>query len=491
MTKTLGADATLDLRAHNNININASITSTTGQLNMIFDANQDNVGGGIINLTNFATLDANGGTIDASNETITIGNATINSALTAATVNKSGSGLTIGGTLSVTSAFNWSGSNSGSINGGPGSGVLDIQPGANFNITIFRMFINNAPSVLNNLVINNAGSINFNPGESNDPLSLTGGTVINNSGTFDIQRMNAKITGDFSGVINNTNLFQQSGGGISEVERVTFNSTTATISETGDLRFTHVGTLDGNHTLVGSPSFGSFGSIFNITDGSIFTGTLTTGSGTVNLQGDFQIDTLNLSGSGVLNIDSLGLGSTGDTLTVTSALNWFGINGAAPISGGGTGILDIQSGANFNISVFRTFGSQNSPLDSLVVNNAGSINYNPGLSDDPLSLTGGTVINNSGTFDIQLANVGIAGAGAINNSGVFNKSSTGLSTISNTLAFSNTGGTVDLQTGTLTLGGNTLNLDATSLLTGGGMGLGASPATLITVARFNLQGRYS
>ena len=46
ITKTAGGDASLTLKAHNDISLNQSITSSVGRLNMVFDANQDNAGGG-------------------------------------------------------------------------------------------------------------------------------------------------------------------------------------------------------------------------------------------------------------------------------------------------------------------------------------------------------------------------------------------------------------------------------------------------------------
>ena len=165
VTKTSGADATLDLRAHNDLNINASITSSNNLLNMIFNADQDSVGGGVINLGN-VTLDANGGTIDATNETVNIASgATINSAFTVDTLNFSSTSgnLNIGDTLSVTSAMNWTGSGFTPTISGGGGGILDIPLGSVFNITAYRIGSTQF-SVLDNLVVNNAGTINLNPG---------------------------------------------------------------------------------------------------------------------------------------------------------------------------------------------------------------------------------------------------------------------------------------------------------------------------------------
>ena len=124
-----------------------------------------------------------------------------------------------------------------------------------------------------------------------DALSLTGGTMINNSGTITIQGFEADINGDDTGAINNTNLFQKTGSGTSIVNNVDFNSTTATISEVaGTLQFQDGGLLTGNHTLIGTTDL--TGGAFNITDGSIFTGDLRIAGATVNLEGDFEIDTL-------------------------------------------------------------------------------------------------------------------------------------------------------------------------------------------------------
>ena len=291
--------------------------------------------------------------------------------------------------------------------------------------------------------------------------------MINNSGTFTLQGFEIDITGDDTGAINNTGLFQKTGSGTSIVNNVDFNSTTATISEVaGTLQFQDGGLWTGNHTLIGTSDL--TGGTFNITDGSIFTGDLRIDGATVNLQGDFEIDTLDLV-TGALNIDSLGLGSAGDTYTVGTTFSWSGNNTtASPISGGGTGILDIPLGSVFDITTWRFGATQFAELNNLTVNNAGRINLSPGTAGDSLQLTNGTMINNSGTFDLLTFEIDIIGNGTINNSGTLEKSSSGTSAISNTISYTNTGGTVNLQAGILSLGGNTLTLDAASTLMGTG-----------------------
>ena len=312
VSKTSGADATLDLRAHNNLDINADITSSSNQLNMIFDADQDSVSGGVINLAN-VTLDANGGTIDAGGETVNItAGATINSAMTVDTVNfQSGSNaLNIGDTLTVTSALNWSGFvGPATINGG-GTGILNLPLGSNFNITAFEGSAI-SPAVLDNLVVNNAGTINYNPLESDDPLSLTSGTILNNSGTFDIQTASANITGDGSGTINNTNIFQKSSSGTSAVSSVSYINTGGTVDiQTGTLSLGgNTLTLDSGSTLMGSGTFS--GNVNN-------SGTISPGNsiGTLTIDGN-----LTLNSSSVIEIEISDTGVAGTNYDLIDIIN--------------------------------------------------------------------------------------------------------------------------------------------------------------------------
>ncbi|MCM2287569.1 MAG: filamentous hemagglutinin N-terminal domain-containing protein, partial [Sulfuritalea sp.] len=113
ISKTAGADATLTLNAHNNINLNASITSTIGQLSMVFNPDLDNSGAGAVVLGT-TTLNANGGTISAVGKTVNLssGTATINSAMDIGTALISNGTLSGAGALTV-DALNWTG---GTIN---------------------------------------------------------------------------------------------------------------------------------------------------------------------------------------------------------------------------------------------------------------------------------------------------------------------------------------------------------------------------------------
>ncbi|PTT82871.1 hypothetical protein DBR42_16440, partial [Pelomonas sp. HMWF004] len=60
ISKTSGGDATLTLRAHQNVNLTAGISSTQGRLNLVLWANQDASAGGSVWLQN-APINTNGG----------------------------------------------------------------------------------------------------------------------------------------------------------------------------------------------------------------------------------------------------------------------------------------------------------------------------------------------------------------------------------------------------------------------------------------------
>lgn len=102
-----------------------------------------------------------------------------------------------------------------------------------------------------------------------------------------------------------------------------------------------------------------------------------------------------------------------------------------------------------------------------IVNNLGTIALS-GAGD--LTLSGGASISNVGTFDVQRDGNVVAGSGSFINSGVLRKiAGTGVSLIPSTVAFSNPGGTIDVQVGTIRID-NTLQIDAGSSLAKTGAG---------------------
>ncbi|MBC7603631.1 MAG: filamentous hemagglutinin N-terminal domain-containing protein, partial [Ramlibacter sp.] len=196
IAKTGGANATLTLNAHNNINVNASITSSAGQLSMVLNANQDNVGGGAIKLGT-ATLDANGGSINATGKDVAIssGTATINSPFDIGKLNMSGGTLAGTGAVTVTSALTWSG---GVITG---SGTLTTPVGS-------TTALSGNTALQGSRVWNNFGSVDYTPTIFTtfqvDDTTVGGTAMFNNKpgALFDIRGTNnTTITG--VGTINN------------------------------------------------------------------------------------------------------------------------------------------------------------------------------------------------------------------------------------------------------------------------------------------------
>ena len=125
------------------------------------------------------------------------------------------------------------------------------------------------------------------------------------------------------------------------------------------------------------------------------------------------------------------------------------------------------------------------------VNNQGRVN-----AGDHLYFVYGNVLNNEGVFDLQ-GDVGLVNAyagGVFNNSGTLMKSAgAGVSDLS-TVQF-NSSGTVDVQTGTLRLGGVFYNqgvltglgrVEATQIVNTGHLAPGASPGTLTLGAALTL-----
>lgn len=177
-------------------------------------------------------------------------------------------------------------------------------------------------------------------------------------------------------------------------------------------------------------------------------GSLAISAGSLDLAGASAI-----AGSFTLGNGALG-GSGG--VTVAGPFNWNG----GTMSGSGTtvaaGGMTIGGGANKALTGGRTLNN----LANATWSGVGQIQLSPG-----------TLIQNSGTWDVQggstIASVS-GGTAAFVNTGTFRKSSAGITTVSRT--FDNTStGTVDLLDGTLNLGAGG---------TGAGAFTGASGATL-------------
>ncbi len=319
IAKTAGTDATLTLNADNDININASITSTTGQLNLVLDAART-TGTGVINLGDGVVLDTNtGGTITATSEAVKIATATtatINSNSTFGSLTLAGSGSTLNGTGDVTVSGLTSWSFGGTIGG---TGTLFANGGLNLTSSGQAFVVGRRIEV-------NGGA-----------WSSTGATTFSSTGKF-VNKTGKLLTVNSTGPdmtmgieLENLGTLTKTGAG-----NLVINSVLTT---SGDVNV-DAGTLDVNSTT------------FNWNGGAL------QGAGTLDIVG---VTTFSIGGSATKTLGSFTLAP--ETLTV-----------------GGTGILDINGGT-MNVAGLTTINSGATlKVSTATFNPSGTLNNN-GLLD--------------------------------------------------------------------------------------------------------------
>ena len=381
ITAAPGVTRSLTFNANNNIDVNASITSTSGALNIVFNP------GGVVNLGT-VTLDGNGGTINAAGKTVNLsgGTATINSDFSIGTLNMSG-GATLTGTgnTTVNSAFNWD--TTASLGFLSGTGIFTTT-GAS---TLSGAGVNSHR--LEGQVWNNTGTASLTGGH----FSLNNGATFNNSNTFNVTTSSA-IGVDSNG--SGTNTFNNSGtvnwntpgtAGISVVNA--FNNSGSVNVNGGTMNIAVGGTDTNGVYAVTSPAILQF---------SAGTRAL---SGTSNVSGTGQAHytggTVNINGG------SYGIGSSGTTTIAGGTLNF---NSPAMLSGtlnlsSGTlgGSANVALGGLFNWSGGTVGGAGQLTTSSTATTNiTGSV-----------LLDTGKVWNNSGQINILASGQLALGVGAL------------------------------------------------------------------------------
>ncbi len=379
--------------------------------------------------------------------------------------------LTGSGNLTVRGKLTWS---SGTISG---SGRIIIESGGTLEINA----PSSAPVSLVTRTLENGGAA-FWTGNGN--LALNSGAVLTNraGAFFDIQ--NAASLGSVvgGGRIDNAGTFRKSGSaGTTTVESfISFNNSGTVEIQTGTLSLggggVHSGSFDvsggaalilagGTHTASASSSLtgagqlsvsggtANFAGLVNVSGSHTFSG------GTANFTGNTICtnNTISFSNGGTANFSGIGLvspavvnlsnGTLGgsSTVTVNTAMNWSqgSINDA--------GRLMIAPGATLNISNPIGFGAF---LNTRTLENGGTILWT-GTGNVVIN-SGGVITNRPGAlFHAQNAASIVANVvgGRIDNAGTFRKSAnSGTTTVDSFIGFNNSG-TVDIQTGTLSLGG--------------------------------------
>ncbi|MEK7445750.1 MAG: hypothetical protein AABZ70_12920, partial [candidate division NC10 bacterium] len=391
------------------------------------------------------------------------------------TYTQSGGTLQGAGTLTVNGAFNWSG---GSMSGGAAQTV--VASGATLNIT---------GAVSLSRRIDNFGTTTWT-GTGNISTSGGGSSVVfdnKTGGQFLIQN-DQSIVGDGSVaevVVNSGTITKSVATGTTTIgtSAVTFTNNAAAVVDvqTGTLAIAGGGSSSGNFNMAAG-AFLNFTGAYTLNAGASITGAGSArlvGTPTLTVGGNASVQNLLVPTGTVVT-------GAGD-LTVNGTLTWSGgsmsTNTAKTIVASG-GVIDVTGTA----SLGRRIEVQSGGVMRLT--GAGQVNTSGGGSQVVLdNLAGGLV-------DIQNNN-GFTGDGSVAetivNAGTFRKSAGGgTSTISGVVDFSNTGGTLDIQSGQLTLA-NAFNHTGTgSVLAGvinnGGGGSSSGSLALSSGTQVNITG---
>ena len=377
-------------------------------------------------------------TLGGGTGTQTVANSAVTLTPASGTVNANGvldlGNGTLGGTNVIHGTWKWVG---GALDA---SARVMVMPSGVLNVTgtgtkFWGGVLTNAGTV----TWTNTGAISF--GSSGALYNLAGAI-------FDV-RSDAPLNGSGGTFVQNAGTFRKSLGSGTNLIYPSFNNSGTVEVLTGTLSFNGGGTNTalfslGNGAAIQNPSS------FTFANGSQLTGAGTnrwTG-GTITLNGDLNAANLELSGAtvagtGMLSVSNLNFfsGSFDGTNTVSGVANWIGgtIPSTARLTIATNGVLNLSGAADKFISGMLT--------------NAGLVVW---TGAGRLYLDGPGAIYNlpSGVFDVQnnslLINQFISPSAAFHNAGLFRKSA-GTGTNFLTRVNFNNSGTVELRTGTLAI----------------------------------------
>jgi hypothetical protein len=379
----------------------------------------------------------------------------------------SGGTLAGAGRLTVNQQFTWTGGTLGGLGTTEALGGLVINGASSTPTLDTRTLDNGAAAVW-------AGSRG---------LALNNGAVLNNepAATFDIQGDNPITTSGLTGAFNNAgDLTKSAGTGVTTVNTPLNNSGTVEV-RAGTLALADGGFAGGTFTVTAPGTLNFNGGQYTLTGTSTVTGNgrvlfsgSTFGSNVTNVAGVYSVTGGTTVSGGTANFISdvtiPGLTFTGGTLTgvggvtVTGLLAWSG----GTMSGSG------QTYANGGINL--TGGT----LSGRTLNNAGTATWS---GTGGLSAGNGAVWNNlpGSTFLITSDRTFTVSSFAevlFNNAGVIRKTASSDVTEID-LAVNNTG-LVDVQTGTLVLGGGGVSSGAFTVGAPATLGFGAGPGLQAT-----------
>ncbi len=369
-----------------------------------------------------ASLSINGGTIN------------FNSTGSFPSASLSAGTLSGAGDATVSGSLNWT---NGTM---AGVGKTIIAATGSLNVTTA------ATGLTLSRVLENNGTTSWTSGGTFG-ISFANGTFNNQPGaTFNAAGTTSLNNTSGTNAFNNAGTFNQTAVGTTTLA-IPFNNSATVNVQGGSLVLSGGGNNTGSFNISSSTAM-------NVTAGTYTfnTGTVVSGTGTFGLTGG----TLSIAQASAVNspwtISNGTLNGVGD-VTANGVLTWSGgtMSGTGKTVVGATGLLNLSTTASVTLS--------------RILENNGSINWAAGTSN--VLFAGGTLNNQPGasfTSSVSDSLINNAGGGnAFNNAGTYNEAGAGTFTIA--IPLNNTG-TVNVQSGTLSLTGSVVQV-AGPTLTGG------------------------
>lgn len=328
--------------------------------------------------------------------------------------------------------------NSGSMSG---AGTTNIPAGGTATFATAS-----AKGLQRTFSIANGGTASFTGTGS---INMSAGGNFVNDGTMDVTA--AVIFGDAGGAgdIFNTRTFRSNHAGTTSLTGITLDSSTA--SGQIDVQNGILDLADGTNSA--SILIGSTGTLLVNSDSyTLATGTTVGGTGTLSLTGG----TLNVTGPVSIPQFSQNGGTVdgSGTLTLSNSATWQ----TGSMQGGGT--TTVGSGATLNLTTPSAKALNNRTLSSVA---GGNINL---TGVGTINLSNGANIANAGTMLLSVDNTFNNGgaAGDLVNTGTLRKQSATGPTALTGIGLQNTGGLVDIQSGTIGITSDTFTQTAAGTL---------------------------
>ena len=443
--------------------------------------------------TSTATLDISGGTFTVTNfqgqgplilsgGTFNIGSSTANTAK----LTQSGGTLTGTGTFTVTGLTTLSGGSE------TGSGTTNAQGGASitggFALDGGRVLQLGGSSTATgtNITINLNGTSSDSPDPNAGTLTVVSGASFNDQVTggtgLTIQSLNV-ASGDTgaAAAVNNQGTWTKSGTATTSTISTAFNNSGTVNVQSGTLNLSGSGTETGAFNV-------SAGTAVQFSNAYTLNGASSSGSGNVVLASGGTLTVIAAS-----NFAS-GFKQTGGLLNGSAQLN---VTGVTTLSGGsetGSGTTNAQGGASITGGfaldggrVLQLGGSSTATGTNITINLNGTSSDSPDPNAGTLTVVSGASFNDQVTggtgLTIQSLNVASGDTGAaaaVNNQGTWTKSGTATTSTIST-AFNNSG-TVNVQSGTLSLTGGGTESGTVNVSSGATLGFDGGTFSLNSIA---------